>query len=250
MLQYTAQFLKNDVGRVSLNEYSPPRLSRINAWSEANLLSLYLGNIQCWYFFKIRYEITILIITCRYKIFRYENIMSLSVIHSQVWYASRDLHPRNITMLGNNTSPDVNTSPNQCLESIAISFAHANWSSMGTRSSNDSQKPDHMTGTRIAAPDKKPLQHIEAFHWNSLANAKPVLLNILICRIISISLIISFCKRMNSYCNWNWYFLNMPSKNTDECYHTTLPNVSDLNMFQYHHRQILSYILHEMTTSK
>ena len=158
MLQYTAQFKKKCCRKVFPEWVFPPRLSRINAWSEANLLSLYLGNIQCWYFLKIRYEITILIITCRYKIFHYENIMSLSAIHSQVWYASRDLHPRNITMSGNNTSPDVNTSPNQCLESIAISFAHANWSSMGTRSSNDLQKPDHMTGTRIAAPDKQERQ--------------------------------------------------------------------------------------------
>ena len=51
--------------------------------------------------------------------------MSPIVIDSQIWHVLIDLHPRNITMLGSNTSLDVNTSQRQFLKSITSSFVEA-----------------------------------------------------------------------------------------------------------------------------
>ena len=79
-------------------------------------------------FFKMRYEIIIPIVTSRHLKFPYENIISPLLTHSQIWHVSTDLHPRNITMLGSNTSSDVSTSLSQCLKFITVSFTHMTWS--------------------------------------------------------------------------------------------------------------------------
>ena len=83
----------------------PTWLSMINEDNETKTIVFRIYSVLI--FFKIQYEITIPIVTCRYLEFHYENIISLLVIHSQIWHVSRDLHPRNITMLGSNMSPDV-----------------------------------------------------------------------------------------------------------------------------------------------
>ena len=49
----------------------------------------------------------------------YENLMSHFIIHNEIWQVSRDLHPRNVTMLGSNTSPERFT---QCPKRVTISI--------------------------------------------------------------------------------------------------------------------------------
>ena len=71
---------------------SHPGLSRINALSETNLLSLCLGNSQCWYSLKYNTKLatTITTVTCGHLKFHYKHHISPLVMSNQIWYVLKD----------------------------------------------------------------------------------------------------------------------------------------------------------------
>ena len=68
-------------------------------------------------FVKIRFELSSP--ASHVDIWNFTTQIFYHVIHNKIWHVSKDLQPRNITMLDSDTSPDVDISETRCLKCIS-----------------------------------------------------------------------------------------------------------------------------------